>query len=131
MYRIKISVKYIIHLIFILLLFVPYYGNCCHGHSQSEYWQSNFIYNNKEIAIFVIPIIILWLLVQLDKPSSINRFCKISLLLLTSIYSAYFILMTVNPRLDFAPDLGTLILIILFPILIGYFLIEILEKRTN
>jgi len=134
LYKIEKTIRIIIYLIFMAQIFLPHAVTCCHGDfgDFDNAWKTNFVFNNLEIAIVVVPVIILWMIIRVTKMDSVERISKLLLVLLSGFFCFTQSMVIGIPIQDFEPDLGILFTIILFPFLIVSFILEsIISSKKN
>jgi hypothetical protein len=121
----KSTLRITINILILVLALFPISSNFISIQEELEVWRSNYVWNNLELAISVMPVIILWILVQLISGTIIKFMATLFAIILSAINFVHSIQATLLLSPDFIPKIGTYVLVIVFPLLIVYSLVEV------
>ena len=122
----------VLNLILILILIVPYSYSSKHQYETEElHWTPNFVFNEIDLFMFYLPILILTIGFQITKKIIWKKILLILNLVLSIIYFIGAILSIWLPIQDFIPGFGNLLILTLFPLIMIIFIMEQYERNHN
>ncbi len=113
-FKLSLFFRYAINLVYALLFVFP----ICQIYDPyaSEVWTNRFVYSEGYLHIFA-PFGILWILFQIVKNEKFKTFAKWSCLIVTALYFIGTLGTILVPIQDYVPQLGSHLLLLLFPLL--------------
>lgn len=116
--NIHLIARHSLNLICLLFMMFPFYRTYI-PLEYDAYWKSNYVWNS-EAAIFIFPMIISWVLIQLQLYPKLNKLFNIIIYLLGGSYIFYFSIVFFMPIQDYIPTVGILLTIFVLPVFIIY-----------
>lgn len=138
MYKYKISkiITIIIHVISVLILFLPFAEIYDVPTEEGGEWVNSYGFESFELIILLSIFYFLWIPFQFIKNRKAKIFLGILCLILSFFCSFYAIMACIMPIQDFIPSVGVFLLFSIFPFLLLLFIVKgieykIQEKKAN
>ena len=123
---IKRSLQTILNTAFLLLVVLPFSTSFDPGmYEDSEgKWVDNYVYSDLELSLFIVPLVMSWVFIQVQRASWNKKGGKKFAIIVSSLYFLYAIQALSIPMQDFSPNYGMLPLLVIFPLLLLYCYID-------
>ena len=112
--------EYFIHLLCSLLIVLPI-NKVYMPYEFDPVWENRYIYNDSELTLFLVPILVLWFVSLIIKQNLTRRAAKV-LLLLILLLNSIMVIGNLTFSIDLIPYFGSyiiLLLMIIIPIHMG------------
>ena len=132
-YILKRAAQILLNSAFLLLITLPVYTIFDPGMSEEseERWVDCYVYNDLELAIFIIPLVLCCILIQVGKEKWNRRRNKIFAVIFSGVYFLYAIQALLISVQDFVPNYGILPLLVIFPLLLLYCYVDQNKYKEN
>jgi len=127
-FKFSLFFRHAVNLVFAILFVFPI--STIYNPFASYIWMEQYIYSEGPLKFFA-PFGILWILFQVVKNKRFRNLAKWLCFILTALYFVGSLSSILVPIQDYVPDYGSLLLLLLFPLIAFMIFFEKREQREN